>query len=133
MEVRIRRMESRVPERLQDTPATVLFSGADFEIDKWLKDRLVYGETGIDGLEGVLEDHLHPAPEPPDAARARSRDRLAAEGQRAFRDRNESGDEIPERRFAAAAFADQGYDFAGPQVEVDPIHRGDRRSARMER
>jgi hypothetical protein len=85
---------------------------------------------GIERREGVLEDHLHLAPEWPQASPGQGGDVdhlpvPAPEEDLARGGRDRAQDAAGCRRLAAAALADEGERLSPPEIEAHVVHRPD--------
>ena len=90
-----------------------------------LRDR----HQGVQGSEGVLEDHLHVPADPAELMAGVVGDVLAREVNAAAGRSQEAKDQAAGGRLAAAALADQAERLAGLDGQVDAVDRVDRVAA----
>ncbi len=85
-------------------------------------------QSGVEGTDRVLEDHLDVAPPQAQLLAAEVGHVLPLEPDLTLRRLVEAGDEPAERGLAGARLADEPQRLPGPDGDRDPVHRVDRAS-----
>src|SRR5690554_2601136 len=109
-------------QQLQHPPLTSR-RVADALHNEWLFDDSAYGMSGVQGLHGVLEDHLNIAPYRHQLPTRKTADILSFEQHLAIGGLVQTGNAAPQRRLAAARLTHQPQGFARSNRKVDPVHR----------
>ncbi len=91
--------------------------------DQALGDDLADAHARVQRAHGVLEDHLHPAPQGVHVARAGLGDVGTGEADRAAGRLDEPQQRAAQRRLPAAGLANEPERLAAPDLEVDAVDR----------
>ena len=112
------------PDRLQHLPyllAAGLARALPMDLQR-LGDRLPYPHARVQGRTGILEDHLHAAPQLAAPGAGGSREVGAVEAHRSGRNRHEAVDPAAQRRLAASGFTDQAQGRSTVDGERCAVH-----------
>ena len=119
--IQVGRVEAHFHQDFLDAVAAFGFGSDTVDPQPFLDDP-ADGHAGIQGAERILKDDLHIAAELPQRRARAVGDVFAAKVNRAARRFVQAQQRAADRRFAAAAFADESQRFAGLDGERDVIH-----------
>ena len=116
-------LESYFAHQFREARADVIFAEAALD-GEGFGDDFADAHSGVEGGEGVLEDHLHAPAELAQVAAAGGEDICAIEQHGAGGGFDQAQQHAGYGGFAGAGFADQAERFAGIDVEGDVIDYG---------
>src|SRR5450756_2204095 len=115
-------IEPHDAEQLADALLAIAWRPDGVDLEGLLHDA-AHGHPRIEACVRVLEDHLHPAPHPPQRLALERRQLRAVEGDRACRGPVEADDRAPGGALAAARLPDEPERLAAPQRERHAVDR----------
>ena len=121
----VRWVEADIVEQRGDAAAAIFAVRCQLVDIEGFADDILDRAAGIQGAEGILEDHLEPSPALAEGGAFEAGDVFALETDLARSRFEEPNYGAAESRFSAAALADETDGFARPDRQADIVHRVD--------